>query len=238
MPACQHCDAPGPGATDPRFRRILWLALAVNALMFLVEIVGSWLSGSMALQADALDFFGDSFNYAISLVVLGMGLRARARAALVKGATMAAFGVWVLGSTVYRLWSGAPPDASVMGAVGILALAANVTVAVALFRYRGGDSNRRSIWLCSRNDAIGNVAVIGAAAGVFATGTHWPDLLVAAVVAGLNLSAAVQVARHALGELDLAHGTDPAPPTRDGDPARELRATATPRASLSPDSVR
>ena len=205
MPACDHCASPGTGATDLRFRRILWLALAINALMFLVEIVASWLSGSMALQADALDFLGDSFNYTISLVVLGMGLRTRARAALVKGATMAAFGLWVLASTAYRLWAGVPPDASVMGVVGLLALAANVGVAAALFRYRGGDSNMRSIWLCSRNDALGNIAVIGAAAGVFTTGSHLPDLLVAAMVAGLSLSAAVQVARQAMGELDLAH---------------------------------
>ena len=209
MPACDHCASSETGATDPRFRRILWLALAINALMFLVETAASWLSGSMALQADALDFLGDSFNYAISLAVLGMGLRARAGAALVKGATMAAFGLWVLASTTYRLWASVPPpDASVMGVVGLLALAANVGVAGALFRYRGGDSNMRSIWLCSRNDALGNIAVIGAAAGVFATDSHLPDMLVAAVVAGLGLSAAAQVARQAMGELGLARRAD------------------------------
>ncbi len=200
MAGCAQCGAPAPSG-DGRFRRVLWLALAVNGTMFLVEIVASLLSGSMALQADALDFLGDSLNYAISLAVVGMALQVRARAALVKGASMAAFGLWVLSSTVYRIWAGAPPDAGVMGAVGLAALAANLGVAAALFRYRGGDSNMRSIWLCSRNDALGNVAVLLAAGGVFATGTHWPDLLVAGLVAGLNLSAAVQVTRHALREM-------------------------------------
>ena len=238
MPACQHCEVATPEATDPRFRRILWVALTVNALMFLVEIAGSLLSGSMALQADALDFLGDSFNYAISLAVLGMGLRARASAALVKGATMAAFGLWIIGSTVYRLWTGVPPDAGVMGIVGLLALAANVGVAVALFRYRGGDSNMRSIWLCSRNDAFGNIAVIGAAAGVFATGARWPDLLIAAVVAGLNLSAAAQVARQAMGELALARGSDSTKSARIGATNHEQAATAPQSASVSPSPRR
>jgi Co/Zn/Cd efflux system component len=225
VPGCEHCDAPRAGAADSRFRRILWFALAVNALMFVVEIAASWLSGSMALQADALDFLGDSFNYAISLVVLGMALRTRAQAALVKGATMAAFGLWVLGSTAHRVWVGTPPDAGVMGTVGLLALSANVAVAVALFRYRGGDSNMRSIWLCSRNDALGNIAVIGAAAGVFATGAHWPDLLVAGIVASLNLSAAAQVARHAMGELaSLPRGDSVAPSA--GDETIDARAPA------------
>ena len=237
MPACDHCASSETGATDPRFRRILWLALAINALMFLVELTASWLSGSMALQADALDFLGDSFNYAISLAVVGMGLRARARAALVKGATMAAFGLWVVASTAYRLWAGVPPpDASVMGVVGLLALAANVGVAIALFRYRGGDSNMRSIWLCSRNDALGNIAVIGAAAGVFATGSHLPDLLVAAMVAGLSLSAAVQVTRQAMGELDLARRAGPALPLRGGHHAHVPSVSVPPSDSAAPDS--
>ena len=146
MAGCCHGNALEPPPRDPRFRRILWLALAVNGAMFLVQMTGSWFSGSMALQADALDFLGDSLSYAMTLAVLGMGLVARARAALFKGVTMAALGTWVLVGAVYRSWVGITPDAATMGALGLLALAANVGVAVALFRYRTGDSNMRSIW--------------------------------------------------------------------------------------------
>jgi len=205
MSACGHCGAPAPAA-DGRFRRILWLALAVNAAMFLVEIVASWLSGSMALQADALDFLGDSFNYAISLAVLGMGLAVRARAAWLKGACMGLFGLWVLASTAWRVLHGTAPDAALMGGVGVLALAANVGVAALLFRYRGGDSNMRSVWLCSRNDALANVAVILAAGGVFATASPWPDLLVAAVIASLALHSSLDVLRHSRADMREAAG--------------------------------
>jgi len=191
MAACSHCQAPDTDTTDSRFRRILWLALAINAAMFAVEIIASRVSGSVALQADALDFLGDSFSYMITLLVLGLGLRARAGAALFKGATMAVFGLWVLATAAYRMVSGVPPQAELMGAVGFLALMANVLVALLLFRFRGGDSNRRSIWLCSRNDALGNIAVMLAAAGVVVSASQWPDLMVAAVIAGLNLSAAL-----------------------------------------------
>jgi len=203
MSACGHCGAPAPAA-DGRFRRIL--ALAVNAAMFLVEIVASWLSGSMALQADALDFLGDSFNYAISLAVLGMGLAVRARAAWLKGACMGLFGLWVLASTAWRVLHGTAPDAALMGGVGVLALAANVGVAALLFRYRGGDSNMRSVWLCSRNDALANVAVILAAGGVFATASPWPDLLVAAVIASLALHSSLDVLRHSRADMREAAG--------------------------------
>ncbi len=201
MVACRHCEKANSDLQDSRFRRVLWLALVVNAIMFFVEIITSWLSGSAALQADALDFLGDSLSYVISLSVLGMGLRARASAALFKGTTMAAFGVWVLGTATYRIFSGIPPEAGLMGTIGLLALLANVGVAVVLFRYRDGDSNRRSIWLCSRNDAVGNIAVLLAAAGVVTTASRWPDLIVAGIIAALNLSAAQQVTRQALVEL-------------------------------------
>ena len=150
-----------------------WVALIANFAMFVVEIIASHLSDSMSLQADALDFFGDSANYAISLFVVGMALAVRARASLFKGATMALFGTWVVGSALYRAVVGSSPEPITMGAIAIVALAVNVGVAALLFRYRNGDSNRQSIWLCSRNDAIGNIAVMLAAAGVFASSSRW-----------------------------------------------------------------
>jgi cation diffusion facilitator family transporter len=186
---------------NPLFRRILWFALLSNLVMFVVEIIASFTSGSVALQADALDFFGDSVNYGISLFVLGMALSTRAKAAIFKGATMAVFGFWVIGSAIYRSSIGTVPDATTMGVVGLLALLVNVTVALMLFRYRSGDSNMRSIWLCSRNDALGNIAVMLAAGGVFATATGWPDIFVAALVAALSISAAIAVLRQAVTEL-------------------------------------
>ncbi len=194
------CCGGGP-APDARFARVLWAALAVNASMFVVELVASFVSGSMALQADALDFLGDSANYAISLVVLPMGLAARARAAAFKGFAMAAFGLWVIGSTALRALSGTAPDPHLMGATGVLALLANVGVAALLYRYRAGDANMRSVWLCSRNDALANIAVILAAGGVLASGSQWPDLLVAAVIAGLCLHSALDVLSRARAEL-------------------------------------
>lgn len=191
-------------AADPRYRRILWIALAVNAAMFAVEIAGSFVSGSVSLLADGVDFAGDASNYALSLAVLSMGLAWRARAALVKGSCMAAYGVFVLAAAAYGAWSGVPPEPFIMGAIGLLALAANVSVAALLYTYRTGDANMRSVWLCSRNDAIGNVAVMLAALGVLGTGTVWPDLAVAVIMAALGLSAARNVIAQARSELALA----------------------------------
>jgi Co/Zn/Cd efflux system component len=200
-----QCCSPGPaastGATDPRYRRVLWTALGLNATMFLVEIGAGLAAGSVSLQADALDFLGDAANYGLSLFVLGMALAWRARAALVKGISMGAFGLWILGAATWQALAGTVPAAGVMGAVGLLALAVNVGVAVMLYRYRAGDANMRSVWLCSRNDALGNIAVVAAASGVFATASGWPDILVALAMAGLALWASVQVIRHALAEL-------------------------------------
>ncbi len=186
---------------DPLWRRILWIALILNAVMFGVEIVAGLAADSRALQADALDFLGDAANYAISLGVAGMALAWRARAALAKAATMLAFGLWVLGSAIWGFLIGAAPDPGTMGVVGTVALLVNFAVAVMLFRFRLGDANMRSVWVCSRNDAIGNVAVLGAALGVFGTGRSWPDLVVAAIMAGLAIWGSIEVFAQARGEL-------------------------------------
>ena len=206
MAGCTSCasDQVGADLENPRFRRVLWNALIANFAMFVVEIVASRIGDSMSLQADALDFFGDAANYAISLFVVGMALTVRAKASLFKSATMALFGTWVIGSAIYRAVVGSSPEPVTMGTVALMALVVNVSVAAILFKYRNGDSNRQSIWLCSRNDAIGNIAVMLAAAGVFASGSRWPDLVVAAVIAGLNISAAIRVMGLARGELNQA----------------------------------
>jgi Co/Zn/Cd efflux system component len=203
MPGCNDCAGENVDlkASDPIFRRVLWVALVANFTMFVVEMVASQLGDSLSLQADALDFFGDSANYAISLFVVGMALSVRAKASLVKGASMALFGSWVVGSAVYRAFTDSAPDPATMSAIALLALLVNVAVAGMLYRFRDGDSNRQSIWLCSRNDAIGNVAVMLAAAGVFASGSRWPDLVVAAIIAALNIGAAKRVVRLAMAEL-------------------------------------
>lgn len=190
-------------APDTSFRRVLWIALALNFAMFLVEVIASFVGDSLSLQADALDFFGDSANYLITLSVVGVSVTRPAYAALFKSATMALFGSWIIGTALYRVFTQSAPDPLVMSGTAVLALAVNLGVAMLLFRYRAGDSNRRSVWLCSRNDAIGNVAVMIAAAGVFASRSRWPDLAVAMLIAGLNVRAAVQVTRLALAELRL-----------------------------------
>lgn len=202
--ACSSCSAPNPKSPAPGFRKALWIALWVNLAMFLVEGIASLQSGSVSLMADAIDFFGDSANYVLSLTVLSMGMLWRGRAALVKGITMAVFGVIVLARAIWVLQSGMTPEPLTMGVVGLVALVANVIVALILFRYRDGDSDMRSVWLCSRNDAIGNVAVMGAALGVFGTGTAWPDLAVATVMGGLAITAGVSVVRHARKDIDGA----------------------------------
>ena len=196
------CTAPSTGLS-PRYRRVLWVALVINALMFGVELAAGLKAGSVSLLADAVDFFGDAANYGISLLVLGMALHWRARAALFKGLSMAVFGVFVLGRAAWSLSAGTLPEAITMGTVGSLALVANVAVALMLYAWRDGDANMRSVWLCSRNDAIGNVAVMAAALGVFGTGSAWPDLAVAVVMGGLALNAAWSVIGQARAELRL-----------------------------------
>ncbi|MCK6451271.1 MAG: cation transporter [Alphaproteobacteria bacterium] len=202
MSGCGSCGCAAPKVTtDTSFRRVLWVALAVNATMFATEAASSIAAGSTALLADSLDFFSDASNYAITLYALALGAVARSRAALVKGLSMGAIGLWVIAGIGRKLSVGGVPDAMIMGPVALVALAANAFVASLVFRHRHGDANRESVWLCSRNDAIGNVVVAIAASGVFATGSYWPDIAVAAVMAGLSLSAAWQVVRHALAEL-------------------------------------
>lgn len=199
-----HCCTPAPAApsgADPRYRRALWIALAVNAAMFVVELLASWHSGSVSLLADSIDFMGDAANYALSLSVLGMALSVRSKAALVKAACMAAFGVFVLGKALWNWQAGLAPEAATMGAVGLAALTANVLVAWMLYRFRNGDANMRSVWICSRNDAIGNLAVMLAALGVAGTGSAWPDLAVAAAMGVLALTGAATVAKQARAEL-------------------------------------
>lgn len=188
---------------SPAWRRALWIALAVNAGMFLIELIGGHIASSVALQADALDFLGDAANYAIALLVAGMALVWRARAALLKGVVLIGFGGWVAITAIQRALEGAPPQAFTMGAIGLLALAANVGVALMLYRFREGDANMRSVWICSRNDALGNIAVVAAAVGVFGTGSFWPDVIVAGILAGLGLWGGSQIVRQALGELAL-----------------------------------
>jgi Co/Zn/Cd efflux system component len=195
-------SVPPPNTSD--WRRALRIALGINACFFLAEIIAGLAAGSAALQADALDFFGDASNYAISLGVAGMALAWRARAALVKGATLIGFALWVLGATAWHVLHGTLPHAEVMGSVGLAALIANGGVALMLYRFRGGDANMRSVWICARNDAIGNLGVLLAALGVFGTSTGWPDVIVAAIMGGLGLWGGSQIVRHARRELHAA----------------------------------
>ncbi|HEY9547523.1 MAG TPA: cation transporter [Solimonas sp.] len=188
-------------AIPPRYRRVLWIALVANLAMFGVEIVAGWNANSVSLLADAVDFFGDAANYGLSLAVLSMAVVWRSRAALVKGLSMGAYGIYVLGQAGWNAFAGILPEAMTMGVVGAMALAVNVAVAVMLYAFRDGDANMRSVWLCSRNDAIGNVAVMLAAVGVFGTQTAWPDLGVAVIMGALGLTAAVSVIRQARQEL-------------------------------------
>lgn len=192
------------------YRRVLWLVLAINAAMFALEIAAGVAAGSAALQADALDFLGDAGNYAISLFVVGMALRYRAMAAFVKGATMGLFSLWVMGAVAWHALQGTLPSAVTMGAVGMTALAANAATFGLLWSYRSGDANMRSAWICTRNDVFGNLAVLLAALGVFGTGTGWPDIIVAAIMAGLALQGAVVVLKQSRAELARSAAPYPA----------------------------
>jgi Co/Zn/Cd efflux system component len=201
MDCCDHCHASDPHRGHPGYRRALWAVLGINAAMFLVEIAAGLAAGSASLQADALDFLSDAANYGISLLVVSMALRYRAMAALVKGLSMAGFGLWVMGTVVWHALHGTLPSALTMGTVGFAALIANAVSFAILWIYRTGDANMRSAWICTRNDVLGNLAVLLAAAGVFGTGTGWPDIVVAATMATLALQGAAGVVRQSLSEL-------------------------------------
>ena len=201
---CAHSCAPKGPPNDPsnsRFRRALWIALVVNAAMFGIELAGGMESASTSLLADAVDFFADAANYGVALLVLSMAAVWRSRAALFKGLCMGAFGLCVLAKTAWSLGLGVVPEPVTMGAIGLLALCANLGVAVLLYAFRSGDANMRSVWLCTRNDAIGNIAVMLAAAGVFGSGSGWPDWIVAMLMGTLALKASWSVVRHAQEEM-------------------------------------
>lgn len=200
MAGCGCSDLKFDGLSA-RYKRVLWLVIAINASMFLIEMGASVASNSMALQADALDFLGDSLTYGLTLLAIGHSLRWRASAAMFKGLTLALMGLWVLGSTLYRVFILGAPNEFIMGSVALLAFVANLVSVLLLLKYRDGDANVRSVWLCSRNDAIGNLAVMAAAGVIYMTGSHWPDLVVAGLMALLFLSSSWQVIRQAYREL-------------------------------------
>ncbi|KUP94954.1 cation transporter [Tritonibacter horizontis] len=207
MAGCCGQDAQFEGVSKD-YKRRLWAVIAINAAMFLVEMSAGAAAGSQALKADALDFLGDALTYGISLAVIGASVRTRSLAALGKGVSLLLMGLWVFGSTVWQVFVIGVPEAQIMGGIGALALAANLVSVLLLVSYKDGDANVRSVWLCSRNDAIGNVAVMIAALGVWGTATGWPDLLVAGIMAGLFLNSAMQILRQALREWqqDTASG--------------------------------
>ena len=205
---CEHEPPPPNQIHDlPRYRRILWTALIANAAMFVIEIGAGIKADSLSLLADAIDFGGDALNYGVSLAVLAAALAWRARAALLKAFSMIGFGVFVLAHAIWSFWRGDVPEPMTMGVVALLAFSVNVGVAWMLYAFREGDANMRSVWLCSRNDALANVAVLLAAVGVFGTGQGWPDLLVATIMATLALQAGWSVLQQARRELNHSDPT-------------------------------
>lgn len=196
-----NCEFDGK---DPKFLLALKAVIFINISMFAVEMFAGHMAQSRALMADALDFFADAVTYSISLVVIGMSLRTRSLAALGKGISLLLMGLWVMGSTIYNVFILKVPEADVMGVIAFLALTANLISVLFLMKWRDGDANVRSVWLCSRNDAISNVAVMLAALGVFGTGSAWPDLAVAAIMAALFLNSAWQIIQQSKKEVKQA----------------------------------
>lgn len=199
---CDHDNIDQAALQVKSFRRVLWVVLIINGIMFVAEFSGAFFAGSVSLQADALDFLGDTVTYAITLMAMGYSLTVRAKVAMFKGLSLGLLGLWVYGQMLYYLFHDKIPSFEIMGVMGIIAFLANLFSAVLLYRYRVGDSNMQSVWLCSRNDAIGNLAIIVAASGVFATGAGWPDFLVATIMATLCVTASYRIIRLARAELD------------------------------------
>ena len=197
---CEHEHTHTFDGMDPRYKKILWTVIGLNGGMFLVELAGGALAGSQALQADSLDFAADAATYGLSLWAIGKPLATRATAALIKGASLLGIGAWVLGATLWQLLVLGLPNAPMMSGIALMALVANLTSVMLLARYQQGDANVRSVWLCSRNDAIGNVTVIIAAGLVWLLATPWPDLVVALGMAGLFFQSANRILQQAWAE--------------------------------------
>ena len=188
----------------PADKRALWIVVLLNVGYGVIEIFGSFLSGSQALQADALDFVGDGLISFLGLIAVGWGLAARAKAALLQGVFLGLLGLGVIGSTLYRVFVEHEPETLLMGGFAVVAFIVNVAAALVLLPHRKGDANMRAVWLFSRNDAIGNLAVVVAAVLVWALSSSWPDLLVAFAVAGLFLQSAWSIIRDARSDLKQA----------------------------------
>jgi len=203
---CCSAEIPAFDGMDPRYKRALWAVIAINAAMFLTEIVAGHFAGSQALKADALDFLADTVTYGLSLAVIGASLATRSAAAFLKGASLSVMAAWVLGSTLFQVLILGLPSAELMGGIGVLALFANLASVGLLMRYKDGDANVRSVWLCSRNDAIGNIAVVAAAFGVWGSATAWPDLAVAGFMAAIFFSSSLQILRQAWAEYRTTRG--------------------------------
>ncbi len=199
---CEHDDIDQAALQVKSFRRVLWMVLIINGFMFVAEFSSAFFAGSVSLQADALDFLGDTVTYAITLMAMGYSLKVRAKVAMLKGISLGLLGLWVYGQMLYYIFQGQVPSFEIMGVMGIIAFFANLFSAALLYRYRVGDSNMQSVWLCSRNDAIGNLAIIVAASGVFATGNGWPDFLVATIMATLSVTASYRIIRLSTVELN------------------------------------
>jgi Co/Zn/Cd efflux system component len=213
--ACCSGGVPVFDGMDRRYSQVVWSVIGINGAMFVTEMIAGQIAGSQALMADALDFLADTVTYGLSLAVIGASLRTRATAALFKGVSLSLMGLWVFGSTIWQTLILGLPSAQLMGVIGFLALAANLASVGLLMPYKDGDANVRSVWLCSRNDAIGNVIVMAAALVVWGTASAWPDLIVAAIMAGIFLTSSVQILRQAWSEYRQGQGAAPVTPHSD-----------------------
>lgn len=189
---------------SPAYRRVLALVIGINAVAFVAVGGGALIQGSAALGANALDFLADSATYALSLWAIGRSVRVRSGAALLKGASLGGLALAILGFAVWRAVTGAPIEGTVITSLGLFGFAANALAAVLLIRFRNGDANVRSVWLCTRNDLVHSLAVAGAGGLVLVTGSRWPDLVAGVILAGLFLQSAVSIVRQSRTELRAA----------------------------------